>query len=687
MAFEFVARNGIIALNNTQITGSLNVSGSIVVSGSVINTLTASFAVSASQALTASYVFASGVVGLNLSQIASGSVTASVDPTYGFRVNSNSSITGSLRISGSVTNSSSLAVIGTGSGVFTVDGTSGRLFSVDDSLSGSLFSVNTAAGLPVMEAFSDNTVRIGKYGIKAFFVSQSAIGINKETALNGVLDISGSAVITGSLIITGSTNVIGDVTGSNARFSGTITTQTLVVQTVSSSITYSSGSNIFGNSLANTQVLTGSVTITGSLSVNGQTTLAGAVTAASAIARGANLTSTLVAAANSDVLVGLDINPTFTNGAFSSVINNTLRVSGVANFLGSVGINNSAPTEKLQIDSGNIVLVSGKYRMYNTGHGAYIDQSYTGDGYLLELQGTKYLTVFRTTGNLVLQNGGTFTDAGYRLDVSGSTRLNGNTQITGSLNVSGSITTTGTITAQTLVVQTITSSIEYSSGSNIFGSQITNTQTFTGSVLVTGSITVATPVVNNLTASYALTASLAQQVSTSISTQNLQHNVLFVDTTGPGFIQVDGGLRYNPNQDLLTTTSSYAIQAATATSASFATNVIPITSKTMIIGNNNYIQPYDTGSFVFWRVPYPITASSITAFSTSSLGPTSGSQVSANKNGSLLLAVPLAVTTSTWVSSSALQNQYFNTGDVLGFNFLTLTGSLTQIVIQVDFIK
>jgi hypothetical protein len=107
----------------------------------------------------------------------------------------------------------------------------------------------------------------------------------------------------------------------------------------------------------------------------------------------------------------------------------------------------------------------------------------------------------------------------------------------------------------------------------------------------------------------------------------------------------------------------------------------------MVIGNNNYIQPYDTGSFVFWRVPYPITASSITAFSTSSLGPTSGSQVSANKNGSLLLVTPLAVTTSTWVSSSTLQNQNFNTGDVLGFNFLTLTGSLTQIVIQVDFIK
>ena len=44
-----------------------------------------------------------------------------------------------------------------------------------------------------------------------------------------------------------------------------------------------------------------------------------------------------------------------------------------------------------------------------------------------------------------------------------------------------------TITAQTLVVQTVTSSIVFSSGSNIFGNQLTNVQQFTGSLRVTGS--------------------------------------------------------------------------------------------------------------------------------------------------------------------------------------------------------
>ena len=54
-------------------------------------------------------------------------------------------------------------------------------------------------------------------------------------------------------------------------------------------------------------------------------------------------------------------------------------------------------------------------------------------------------------------------------------------------SITGSLVVSSTITAQTLVVQTITSSVEYSSGSNIFGSTLTNTQTFTGSMNITGS--------------------------------------------------------------------------------------------------------------------------------------------------------------------------------------------------------
>ena len=294
--------------SNTQITGSVNVSGSITVSApgtaaavTVIGSGTISLvgnAGSGNPGITNSGVLhitspingtggneilairKSGV-GVNIVHFQSnggatlstitGNGSLGLNKTYAnatLDVSGSAVITGSLIISGSNPNTSSLSVIGTGSGVFTVDGSSGRLFSVDDSLSGSLFSVNTAAGLPVVEAFSDNTVRIGRYGTRVLYVSQSAVGVGKEASLNGILDISGSAVITGSLNLSGSFNI-----------NGTLTATTLVVQTITSSTVFSSGSNRFGNDLANTQVFTGSVLMTGSLTLTGNQVITGSITA------------------------------------------------------------------------------------------------------------------------------------------------------------------------------------------------------------------------------------------------------------------------------------------------------------------------------------------------------------------------------------------------------------------------
>jgi hypothetical protein len=101
------------------------------------------------------------------------------------------------------------------------------------------------------------------------------------------------------------------------------------------------------------------------------------------------------------------------------------------------------------------------------------------------------------TGSLIVSGSGTFTNIGPAV-FSGS--LTSTAGFTGSF--SGTATsasyaatassadnflTRGTLTAQTLVVQTITSSVLYSSGSNVFGNSLANTQTFTGSVSITGS--------------------------------------------------------------------------------------------------------------------------------------------------------------------------------------------------------
>jgi hypothetical protein len=94
----------------------------------------------------------------------------------------------------------------------------------------------------------------------------------------GNINVSGSITTSGSITISGSitsasfadsasnaTNAISASYANNLTVAGTLTAQTLVVQTVTSSVIYSSGSNVFGNSLGNTQTFTGSVLVTGSI--------------------------------------------------------------------------------------------------------------------------------------------------------------------------------------------------------------------------------------------------------------------------------------------------------------------------------------------------------------------------------------------------------------------------------------
>ena len=85
--------------------------------------------------------------------------------------------------------------------------------------------------------------------------------------------------ITGSLLGTAS-YAINSITSSyadNFTVAGTLTAQKIIVQTISSSIIYSSGSNIFGDELSDTHRFTGSVSITGSNTLIGTNTLTGSL--------------------------------------------------------------------------------------------------------------------------------------------------------------------------------------------------------------------------------------------------------------------------------------------------------------------------------------------------------------------------------------------------------------------------
>tara|TARA_B100000579_G_scaffold433831_1_gene453378 strand:- start:4634 stop:11035 length:6402 start_codon:yes stop_codon:yes gene_type:complete len=70
--------------------------------------------------------------------------------------------TGSAGLSGSIAIKDLTAA--TGSTMLSVQGSEGTLFSVVNSMTGSIFSANTVAGIPVIEAFSNGDVHIGPSG-------------------------------------------------------------------------------------------------------------------------------------------------------------------------------------------------------------------------------------------------------------------------------------------------------------------------------------------------------------------------------------------------------------------------------------------------------------------------------------------------------------------------------------------
>ena len=120
-------------------------------------------------------------------------LTVNVSVMTGLTVNGGLTVTGNTSVKGitgtsavfSGTGSNILTVIGSGttSPIFKVQGSSGELFSITDSLTGSLFSVNDISGLPILEAFSDNTILMGSY------LAPSLNTTTKVTANAGVTPI------------------------------------------------------------------------------------------------------------------------------------------------------------------------------------------------------------------------------------------------------------------------------------------------------------------------------------------------------------------------------------------------------------------------------------------------------------------------------------------------------------------
>jgi len=103
------------------------------------------------------------------------------------------------------------------------------------------------------------------------------------------------------------------------------------------------------------------------------------------------------------------------------------------------------------------------------------------------LQGTGSVG-FSTTASLLAVSSSQQQISASLLNVIANYATTGSNSFRANQSITGSLVVSSTITAQTLIVQTVTSSIVYSSGSNLFGSALGDRQTFTGSIYQTGSI-------------------------------------------------------------------------------------------------------------------------------------------------------------------------------------------------------
>jgi len=136
-------------------------------------------------------------------------------------------------------------------------------------------------------------------------------------------------------------------------------------------------------------------------------------------------------------------------------------------------------------------------------------------------------------------------------------------------------TVRGTLTAQTIVVQTITSSTDFITGSTRFGTLASNTHVFTGSVSISGSLTVQGAISgSNITGSLLGTASYANNALSSSYAVNSGNTISasFSTNAGSSSYALNAGNTISASFTTNAGSASYALNAGNSITASFATN-------------------------------------------------------------------------------------------------------------------
>ncbi len=415
-----------------------------------------------------------------------------------------------------------LIVYGSGSStVLDVQGSQGQLFSITDSLSGSLFSANDISGIPVIEAFSDNTVKIGTYGQE------------------GIIVYGTSSIVTGSLLGTAS-YAAQALTASNAFSSSYAISSSYSRQSLSSSYAISSSyavtasyvdisalGAVLDNGGAANQVAvwngTNSISGSNSFIYNTSNNILQISSASSTLffdpssaMISSSTTEIRLSAGGQNVFRGLDnwtgtwsdsaVTSYFQTGrnggntafsAFSGTqYNRVAFIAGrfqISNLVASI----TPPVNFFQVDVNNTNLFS----IANTGAVARVGINNISPSASLHISGSISGSLFRIDSpaaqNIIFITGsgnvgfGTATPA-YRLDVSGSGNFTNGLTVTGSLiapSITGSLFGTASYALQTLSASyAVTASHALNASVQTAGTSLYSVDPATSNFSLTGSI-------------------------------------------------------------------------------------------------------------------------------------------------------------------------------------------------------
>jgi hypothetical protein len=396
---------------------------------------------------------ASGITGLELNKIASGSATASISPDNGLRINTKTEVTGSFIVSGDTYTSGNVYITGdtyqTGSiyltgdvklsGSITIGDSNTDVINFGGEVSSSIVpDVHNAFDLGSSEKNWRNLHISGTAYVDTLQANQvnfSDLGILEDLTVSGstflgnggdTLIVSGSIyndqLTNNRVVIVGTQGLLED--DANFTFDGTelnVGQGNFTVQQGSGNVDTAGTLNVSGaTTLESTLTVTGSTILKDNLSVSGTTTVSGATI----------LQNTLQVNSTSEL-----------KGAVG--MNSTLDVTGSAQFKSTIDVDGEATLSSATVED----LTQDRIVAVGNG-GSLIDYSgLTYNGTTFQIGGGQFEVDnadgdIRTSGSLTtngLTNNGDLTVNGV-LTVTGNTELQSNLYVSGNLEVLGSST-------------------------------------------------------------------------------------------------------------------------------------------------------------------------------------------------------------------------------------------------------